>query len=155
VSEANVRDNLAVLRRIQLFRGLDDEHLRQIADTTQFRESEPNEVLARRGEIGQEMVVIVDGTVRVEVDDKILTRLGPGEFFGEISLIDGKPRTATVITETPSTLLTIPHAEFDTLLDSVPQISKRLLKNLADTLRERTDMLEGNRPGLGKRVFTD
>lgn len=155
MSEANVRDNLAVLRRITLFRGLDDEHLRQIADTTRFRDSEPNEVLARRGEIGTEMVVIVDGTVRVEADDKILTRLGPGEFFGEISLIDGKPRTATVITETPSILLTIPHAEFDTLLDTVPQISKKLLKNLAATLRERTDMLEGHRPGLGRRVFTD
>src|SRR5947209_8431645 len=66
VSESSVRDTLAVLRRVQLFRGLDDEHLQQIADASKFRESQPNEVLARRGEIGQEMFVIVDGTARVE-----------------------------------------------------------------------------------------
>lgn len=155
MSEGNARDILVVLRRVQLFRGLDDEHLQQIADATQFRDSKPNDVLARRGEIGQEMIVIVDGTARVEADDKILTRLGPGDFFGEISLIDGKPRTATVITETPSTLLTMSHAAFDTLLDTVPQLSKKLLKNLCVTLRERTDMLENHRPGLGRRVFTD
>lgn len=155
MSESNGKDTLAVLRRVQLFRGLDDEHLQQIAEATQFRESEPNDVLARRGEIGQEMIVIVDGTARVEADDKILTRLGPGDFFGEISLIDGKPRTATVISETPSTLLTISHEAFDTLLNSVPQLTKKLLRNLCATLRERTDMLEEHRPGLGRRVFTD
>ena len=60
MSESSVRDTLAVLRRVQLFRGLDDEHLQQIADASKFRESQPNEVLARRGEIGQEMFVIVD-----------------------------------------------------------------------------------------------
>jgi CRP/FNR family transcriptional regulator, cyclic AMP receptor protein len=155
VSDGNARDTLAVLRRVQLFRGLDDDHLQQIADATQFRESEPNDILARRGEIGQEMIVIVDGTARVEADGKILTRLGPGDFFGEISLIDGKPRTATVITETPSILLTISHQAFDTLLDAVPQLTKKLLKNLCVTLRERTDMFEDHRPGLGRRVFTD
>jgi CRP/FNR family transcriptional regulator, cyclic AMP receptor protein len=155
VSEGSVRDSLAVLRRVQMFRGLDDEDLQRIADASRFRESQPNEVLARRGEIGQEMYVIVDGTARVEADDKILTRLGPGDFFGEISLLDGKPRTATVITETPSTLLTISHAAFDSLLDTVPQLAKKLLKNLCVTLRERTDMLEEHRPGLGRRIFTD
>jgi CRP/FNR family transcriptional regulator, cyclic AMP receptor protein len=155
VSEGSVRDSLAVLRRVQMFRGLDDDDLQQIADASSFRESPPNEVLARRGEIGQEMYVIVDGTARVEADNKILTRLGPGDFFGEISLIDGKPRTATVITETPSTLLTISHVAFDSLLDKVPQLSKKLLKNLCVTLRERTDMLEEHRPGLGRRIFTD
>jgi CRP/FNR family transcriptional regulator, cyclic AMP receptor protein len=155
VSEGSVRDSLAVLRRVQMFRGLDDEDLQRIAEASSFRESPPNEALARRGEIGQEMFVIVDGTARVEADNKILTRLGPGDFFGEISLIDGKPRTATVITETPSTLLTISHSAFDTLLDTVPQLSKKLLKNLCVTLRERTDMLEEHRPGLGRRVFTD
>lgn len=151
----NQYDTVASLRLVWLFRDLDDEHLRQIAEMSESRESEPGEVLARRGEIGKEMVIIIDGTVRVEADGKILTRRGPGEFFGEISLIDGKPRTATVITETPSILLTIGHDAFNTLLDTVPGLCRKVLTILCDTLRERTDMLEGRRPGLGRRVFTD
>ncbi|HEX6506298.1 MAG TPA: cyclic nucleotide-binding domain-containing protein [Chloroflexota bacterium] len=151
----STQDTVASLRPVWLFRDLDDDHLRQIAESTEARESRPGDVLARRGEIGHEMVIIVDGTVRVEVDGKIITRLGPGEFFGEISLIDGKPRTATVITETPSVLLNIRDRSFDTLLDTVPGLAKKLLINLCATLRERTDMLEGDRPGLGRRVFTD
>lgn len=148
-------ENVAALRRIGLFRELDDVHLREVARMTRSRESQPGEVLSQRGQIGHEMLVIVDGTVRLEVDGKILTRLGPGDFFGEISLLDGKPRTATVITETPARLLTISHDAFDRLLDDVPGLAKKLLVSLCATLRERTDMLEEDRPGLGRRVFTD
>jgi CRP/FNR family transcriptional regulator, cyclic AMP receptor protein len=148
-------EKVGALRNVRLFRELDDPELRTIADQADLRKTEANETLAKEGHIGHELILIVDGTARVETEGKILHRFAPGDFFGEISLLDGKPRTATVIAETPGTIVTISRDEFLSLLDTVPGLAKKILIRVCTHLRERTDLLENNRPGHGRRFFTD
>jgi CRP-like cAMP-binding protein len=131
------------------------EPLRAIADRTEWRESAPGDAIVRHGERGDELILLVEGSARVETDGKILARFSPGETFGEIAVIDGRPRTATVIAETPSRLLVLSRDAFLHLLDTIPGLSRKMLLTVCERLRERTDMLESGRPGLGRRVFTD
>src|SRR6266545_2608020 len=79
--------------------------------------------------------VIVDGNVRVEVSPRKRSRLEPGEYFGEMSLRDGGPRSASVIAETPLRLLVIKRRDFNTLLREAPELTQSLLATLSRRLR--------------------
>ena len=92
--------------------------------------------MTKQGQHGQEAFVIVDGKARVEVGGKTVAKLGAGDFIGELSLIDGKPRTATVIAETPMTLLAVRRRDFRSLRDSVPGLQEKLLVTLCERLRQ-------------------
>lgn len=80
------------------------------------------------------MLVLV-GTGRVERDGKVLADLAAGDFFGEMSLIDGQPRSATVFVESPCVLLVIGRHSFWKLLDSVPGMQEKILITLCQRLR--------------------
>ncbi len=91
--------------------------------------------LIRQGEVGDDLMVIVSGQVGVERNGARMTALGPGDFFGEISLIDHGPRTATVTAESPSRLLVVNHRDFHALMDEFPEVAATVLLCLADRLR--------------------
>lgn len=129
-------DRLDSLRKVPLFSGVSRRHLDLIARLADEVRWDAGKVLARQGERGLEFLLIVDGSARVERDGKLIARLGAGDFFGEMSLIDGKPRTATVIADTPIVLLVIHRRSFGYLLDDVPRIQKRVLVTLCERLRE-------------------
>jgi CRP-like cAMP-binding protein len=80
--------------------------------------------------------VIVEGTVRVERDGKVIDNLGPGDFLGEIALVDHRPRTATATCETPCRVVVIGHREFHTLLMDEPGIAEAVMRSLAERLRK-------------------
>jgi CRP-like cAMP-binding protein len=131
-------DNKAdVLRKVPLFANLSKRDLLHIERITEEIESEPGDVLIRQGELGRELMVMVDGSARVEQNGREIDRLISGDVFGEMSLLDGKPRSATVITETPSTLLIVHKQSFDDLLDTVPGLSRQLLLALCERIRRR------------------
>jgi CRP/FNR family transcriptional regulator, cyclic AMP receptor protein len=134
-------DKVDLLKKVPLFEDLSKRHLDFIAKHGDEVTSEPGEVLVRQGEAGREFVFIVRGSARVEQDGKIISHLEAGDFFGEMSLLDGKPRSATVITETPSTLLVVHSRSFDLLLNTVPGLSRKLLMTLAGRLRAREESL--------------
>jgi CRP-like cAMP-binding protein len=92
-------------------------------------------VLCQQGHQAEEFFVIVDGSVRIERDGQFVRSLGPGEFLGEIALVDGGPRTATATTESPSHLLVVAHREFNSLLDRFPTIQATVLRTLAKRVR--------------------
>jgi CRP-like cAMP-binding protein len=92
-------------------------------------------VLAKQAELGEEFIFIVDGRARVERNGKVISHLAKGDYFGEISLIDRGPRTATVIAETDLTLLVIHIRAFDHLLDTIPGLQKNMLVSLCKYLR--------------------
>jgi CRP/FNR family transcriptional regulator, cyclic AMP receptor protein len=79
--------------------------------------------------------VVVSGTVRVEIGGQNVATLGPGEFFGEMSLLDGGPRTATVVAETDVVVEVIGQREFSALIEDTPHLAKKLLIGLARRLR--------------------
>jgi CRP/FNR family transcriptional regulator, cyclic AMP receptor protein len=93
------------------------------------------QILAREGSHGHEFFVIVSGSASVDRGGVHVADVGPGDFQGEISLLDGGPRTATVTATTPMTLLVATHQEFSSLLDATPVIARRMLPALAHRVR--------------------
>jgi len=131
------------LQRVHLFEACSSRQLRAIARIAEVQEVPAGEVLARTGEPGDRFFVIVDGSARVEVSPQNQGRIGPGSFFGEISLLDGEPRSATVIADTAMRLLVIPRRDFVTLLREVPSLTERMLITLCQRLRSAEKAMNG------------
>lgn len=125
-----------VLQTVPLFQTLSKRDLDHIATIADEVDSAPGEVLMRQGEPGREFMLIVSGSVRVERNGKVIARRGAGEFLGEMALLDGQGRTASVITEEPSRLLVIHWARFWPLIETMPEIQRKILVGLAGRMRE-------------------
>ena len=125
-----------LLAQVPLFEGLSRRHLRQIAehaDEISFREGE---IIVEADQPGGTFFVIVEGQVRIVRGNRTIARGGPGEFFGEISLLDGGPRTASVIAETPVVAIRLFKASFDKLVQQEPRVAGKILAVVARRLRE-------------------
>ena len=128
-------EKLELLRRVPLFAGLgrrEIERLGMLADEVDLPEGR---VLMRQGERGDDLFVVVEGGVRVERDGQLLRDLGQGEILGEIALVDGGPRSATVTLTAPSRLLVIGHRQFHALMDEFPSVRTHVLATLAARVR--------------------
>ena len=136
-------EKMTYLQRVHLFEACSSRQLRAIARIAEVQEVPEGAVLARTGEPGDRFFVIVDGSARVEVSPHNQARMGPGSFFGEISLLDGEPRSATVIADTAMRLLVIPRRDFVTLLREVPSLTERMLITLCQRLRHAEKALNG------------
>jgi len=124
-----------LLKKVPLFSSLSKRHLREIGKHADQVQVKAGRVLAEQGQKGWEFIFIIEGQARVRKDGKVIRQLSGGDFFGEISLIDGKPRTASVTAETDVTLLVVPKQSFDHLLNTIPGIQKKILISLCDYLR--------------------
>ena len=100
------------------------------------------DVLARQGEIGREFVILLEGEVDIARDGKVIAVRGPGDYIGEIALLDNQRRTATVTAKTDVAAEVLNRAEFASLLEAAPELSSRLMATLARRVTE----LEGE-PG--------
>ena len=98
-----------------------------------------NTVLAKQGSTGHEFFLILTGSAAVDRDGHRLAEVGPGNFQGEISLLDGGPRTATVTASTAMTILVASHQEFNSLLDRAPTLARQMLPALAHRVRALTE----------------
>jgi len=126
---------IGLLKKVPMFSDLSQRHLREIGKHADQVKVEAGRLLAQQEKKGWEFIFIVDGKARVEKDRKIIRRLSEGDFFGEISLIDGEPRTATVISDTDMTLLVVNKTSFDHLLDKIPGLQRKILIALCKYLR--------------------
>jgi CRP/FNR family cyclic AMP-dependent transcriptional regulator len=134
-------DKVDLLRKIPLFSGLSQRCLHAIAKCADEVELRKGAVLAKQGRQGLEAMIIVDGRARVERDGKVIAELGAGDVVGELAVIDGKPRTATVIAETPMALLVVHRRDFVSLLDAIPGLQRNLLVKLCERLRQADEAL--------------
>jgi CRP-like cAMP-binding protein len=123
-----------LLRAVPLFAGLRGGDLAAVEQLADEIDVPAGTVLTRQGGSGQEFFVIVEGRARVERDGRQLAMLGPGDFLGEMALLDEKPRNATVTVEEPSRLLVIGHPEFHSLLDN-REIRLRVLEAVVRRIR--------------------
>lgn len=123
------------LKKVPLFSNLSQRHLKEIAKHADQIQVEAGRVLVQEGKTGWESIFIVEGKARVEKNEKVIRQLSRGDFFGEISLIDGGPRTATVIAETNMTILVVHKTSFDNLLDTIPGLQRKILVSLCQYLR--------------------
>ncbi|HUC36941.1 MAG TPA: cyclic nucleotide-binding domain-containing protein [Acidimicrobiales bacterium] len=108
---------------------------------THVRTKEGTE-LTRSGERGREAMLVLSGTAACLVGGKEVGSIGPGEFVGEVALLDHGPRTATVIAETHMELLVFDRPEFDTLVERSPTLARRMLVALAGRLRRANEAAE-------------
>jgi CRP/FNR family transcriptional regulator, cyclic AMP receptor protein len=123
------------LGEVAIFRGLDDKELRRIAEVGKQIRFGAGQVVTEQEGGAAGFHLILDGEVSVIVYGQEKARLRSGEYFGEMSLIDGKPRSATVRAETPTTTFALTSWQFLPLLDEYPSISRALLVELSGRLR--------------------
>jgi CRP/FNR family cyclic AMP-dependent transcriptional regulator len=129
-------DKVDLLRKVSLFSQLSQRQLNAVAKYADEVERGAGSVLAKQGAQGLEAIIIVDGRARVKADGKAIAELGPGDVVGEMSVIDGKPRSATVTAETPMKLLVLHRRDFVSLLEKVPGLPRKLLVTLCERVRQ-------------------
>jgi CRP/FNR family cyclic AMP-dependent transcriptional regulator len=139
---ANVKlDN--VLAAVPLFEGLRRRHLKRLAGVADVGDFMAEHTIVREGEPGDAFYVVLAGQAKVTSNGKLVNRVLPGDYFGEISLLDGDVRTATVTTETPMSLLILQRQRFMKLLREEPDMAMNLLSGLARQVRRTTRSLVG------------
>jgi CRP/FNR family cyclic AMP-dependent transcriptional regulator len=133
---ADSADTADLLARVDLFTGLSGRQLKRLAERSKEVRHEPGHEVTSEGALGLGFHLILDGEASVSQNGTELRRLGPGDYFGEISMIDGKRRSATVTAETPLRAAYVSHATFEELLDQDPGFARGLLAVLCARLRE-------------------
>jgi CRP/FNR family cyclic AMP-dependent transcriptional regulator len=126
---------LDLLRRIPLFMGLDRHQIERLGQLAEEVDVPAGKMLIRQGDSGGDLMVLASGQVAVVRDGGHIRTLGPGDFFGEIALIDGGLRTATITTEEPSRLVVLGRREFHAVMDEFPEVASRILATMADRIR--------------------
>jgi CRP/FNR family cyclic AMP-dependent transcriptional regulator len=135
-----------VLRQAPLFRALDDEAATALAATLTETRLRRGDVLFREGDTGDEAYVVTAGKVKLgrtssDGRDNLLAVIGPGQMFGELSLFDPGPRSATVTAVTDCTIQSLTHEEMLRWLAGRPEVARGLLAQLAGRLRRANDVV--------------
>jgi CRP-like cAMP-binding protein len=123
------------LSAIPLFDGCGGRDLEDVARLGALVQRAGGTDLMHQGWTGSEFFVLMDGRARCVVDGHEVQRFGPGDFFGELALLDGAPRAATVVTDGDAQVLVLDRREFCRLLDITPVIARNMLVELARRLR--------------------
>jgi CRP/FNR family transcriptional regulator, cyclic AMP receptor protein len=135
-AQRTLRRSTVALAGVPLFAGFSKRHLQQVAADTDEVRFRPGERIVEQGNPGETLFVVLEGQAKVVRDGKVRTRLVPGDFFGEISVLDGGPRTATVVAETPLAALRLFRRTVLELASSEPQLALALLEGIAHRIRE-------------------
>ena len=130
------RPALETLKQVPLFSGLENRDLERIADSFKERKYSAGDTIASEGQGGAGFFVIAEGTANVTVQGQDRGTLGPGNYFGEIALIDEGARTATVTAETDMTCYAMTFWEFRPIVETDARIAWKLVQALAHKLRE-------------------
>lgn len=125
---------LAALQRVPLFAGLNKRHVRKIAGASTIARVPAGQHIVREGFSAEAFYVVLEGEAHV-TGPPTSTRLGPGDFCGELGLLDGSPRSASVRADTDVVAVRLPRKEFLDLVDHRPDIARALLADLAARVR--------------------
>jgi len=127
---------LHLLDGVALFADVSPEGRAMIAELATDVEFAAGRPIARQGEIGTGFFVIETGAAEVVQDGAVVARLGPGEFFGELSLLDHSPRISSVVAVEPTTCLALPTWDFERLLEREPRLTLAVLRVVARRLQQ-------------------
>ena len=123
------------LKTVSLFEGLDDKQLARVANQMKERTFPEGSAVTSEGETGAGFFVIAEGTASVSVDGELRATLGPGDYFGEIALIDEGVRSATIVAATDLRCYGLAPWEFRPFVEEHPQVAWALLQTLAKRVR--------------------
>jgi len=130
-----------VLRSVPLFEGMTDRAVEAIAGLAEEVEFPAGSEMTREGYPGESFIVILAGRATVDVDGRRVRDLSGGDYLGEISLIDGGPRTATVTATESVQALIVPRVGFDRLMDEHPAVRLEVLTSLTQRIRQQAPAL--------------
>lgn len=129
-------DLVAALAAVPIFAGLSRRQVGKLLDKSKVINHKDGQEIAKEGEGALALHLILDGTAKVSVHGDHVRDLGTGDYFGEISLIDGRRRSASVHASSALTTLVVPHLAFHKLLEEEPEFALELLKLLCTRIRE-------------------
>jgi CRP/FNR family transcriptional regulator, cyclic AMP receptor protein len=124
-----------LIKHVPLFADCSRRELEQIAQIADEIDLAEGKELTRTGQPGREFFVLLEGEADVSQDGETINKLGPGDFFGEIALVEDTPRTATVTATTPVRALVITDRAFRRLLEKQPEIQRKVLVALAQRVK--------------------
>jgi CRP-like cAMP-binding protein len=130
------KESLERLAAVRLFEGFNKTDLRHLLDVAKVVHHDAGHTIITEGDTGAGLQLIIGGEARVVRGGRTAARLGPGDFFGEMALIDGKPRTATVIADSAMTTLGISGWDFRAVVRNRPTMAWALLEHLTGRIRE-------------------
>jgi CRP/FNR family transcriptional regulator, cyclic AMP receptor protein len=125
---------IELIKKVPLFRHCTRKELEEIAGIADELDLKEGAMLTREGKSGREFFVIVEGYADVIMRDSWVNSVGRGDFLGEISLVTGHPRTASVKASSPMRVLVITHRDFSRLLEHSPEIQGKILRSMAERL---------------------
>ena len=125
-----------LLKKVPLFAACSEKDLRRLDRAADELDIAAGQALTKQGQLGREVFIILDGSAEVTKDGVHVADLGPGAHVGELSLLDGGPRSATVTTTALTRVLVLTKPAFNGVLDEVPTLAHKLLVSLAHRLRE-------------------
>ena len=123
------------LQRVPLFSGFNEDELRRVAEHSRILDAPAGTVITQIGDAGDSFFIIIDGTAAVRTPGGAGGQLQPGDCFGEMSLVDGEPRSATIVATTDLRLLVVDRSHFWRLLDETPELIRRILTILSRRVR--------------------
>jgi CRP-like cAMP-binding protein len=132
------------LSKIWLFSTSSNKDLRTIRRALEEVTVPPGRVLCEQGTIGREFFFIVSGEASVRRNNRKVATLGPSQYFGELALLDRRPRSATVVSDTEMDLLVLGQRQFNGVLDAVPALSRKMMAAMATRLRDADERANAN-----------
>ena len=133
------QERVSLLREVGLVREVGDEGLAAVAAKATEIAFEAGRMIVRQGEVGTGFFMVARGAVRVVRDGATIARLGPGDFFGELSVLDGRPRVAQVVADEPTVCLALATWDFEAVVTEHPAVALAIMRGLAGRLRGLTE----------------
>ncbi len=130
-----------MLEKSSLWSGLSKKDLKSIVRLSKERTYETGDVIVQKGEGGVGFYLILEGSVEIRSDGTTIAKLGPGQFFGEMSVIDNQPRSADVVAVEPSRCLILSAWSFNALISENPKIALKMLQEFVRRLRSTNQAL--------------
>jgi CRP-like cAMP-binding protein len=124
-----------LLRKVDLFDGLTTKELELVAGACKQAKFRAGDDIVTQGDRSARLYIIVDGTAAIRVHGSMVVEIGPGDYFGEMAVIDGEPRAATVTATTAISVLSLANFNVKALLRSMPDIGFKMLQRLCARVR--------------------
>jgi CRP/FNR family transcriptional regulator, cyclic AMP receptor protein len=130
------KEGVELLRAVWLFERCSNRELQALQRIATALDVPAGKVLTKEDDIGREFFVIVSGKAEAKRGDVVIATVGAGSFFGEMALLDRRPRSATVTTLEPTSVLVITAGAFNSLVGSMPSVDRKMLLVLVERLRD-------------------
>ena len=136
MKQSNEESVIELLQKTPLWSALSKQDLKLVAKLSHERSFQIGQAIVTKGEAGVGFYLILEGAVEVRSGGKSLSKLGPGQFFGEMSIIDNQPRSADVVAIENSRVLILSAWSFKTLISDNPKIALKMMQEFVRRLRE-------------------